>query len=111
MKYKDGVYTQVVAVREGKPIKILPSDQIQAAMIAADSLSKSITQKEIVITAIFDGTHMRGSKHYEGNAFDMRRNHYTKKELDILLENLRGSLPGFDVVLEATHIHIEYDPK
>ncbi len=24
---------------------------------------------------------------------------------------LRERLPGFDVVLEPTHIHIEYDPK
>jgi len=111
MKFKDGVYTEVMQMRDNKPSKLIPSQQIQAAMHAADSLSKAIAKKEIVITAIFDGTHMSGSKHYTGNAFDMRRNHYTPKELDTLLENLRGSLLDFDVVLEATHIHVEYDPK
>jgi hypothetical protein len=111
MKFKDGVYTQVFSMRDGKPVRLAPTEQITVAMQEADRLHREMTGVEMVITAIFDGTHMEGSKHYEGNAFDVRRWHLGNrvKEFIARLKNELG--PDYDVVEEVSHIHIEYDQK
>lgn len=114
MKYKDGVYTEVVSMQKGRPKKMQFSVEIEHALNVADALSKTIAGKEIVVTAGFDGSHKIGSKHYEGNAFDMRtwKTLYNSNQLNNLVENLRSNLGNdYDIVLHSTHLHIEYDPK
>ena len=112
MKFKNGVYTEVVAIINGRKKRMKFSYEIETAMDVADALSKAIAKKEMVVTAGFDGKHMPGSKHYEGNAFDMRSRIYTDHELRELVDNLRENLGSdYDVVDEVSHIHVEYDPK
>lgn len=112
MKHKNGVYSEVVSWENGRKKKLFPSAEIEHAMHVADALSKAICECEIIITAIFDGKHMTGSKHYNGNAFDMRKWIFTPSQLNQFLTDLRANLgPDYDVVEEETHIHIEYDPK
>jgi len=112
MRYKDGVYTKVLAIKKGKEVLIKQSPEIKAAKLAANALHKEITGKEIVITAILDGKHMKGSRHYSGNAFDMRKWYLKKEQLNKFINALKISLgKDYDVVNETTHIHIEYDPK
>ncbi len=111
MKFKDGVYTQVFAMRNGKSVRLAPTDQITVAMQEADRLHREMTGVEMVITAIFDGTHMDGSKHYEGNAFDMRRWHVGLRVKEFIARLKTALGPDYDVVNEPSHIHIEYDPK
>lgn len=70
-----------------------------------------------MITSIEDGTHMPGSKHYEGLAVDIRLHDIPQP----LHETLRAEVAavigsGFDVVHEYhgtanDHLHIEYDPS
>lgn len=111
MTYKDGVYTEVVAVVDGKETQVKQSPEIRAAILSANALHKEMTGVEMVITAVLDGKHMEGSKHYTGNAFDMRR-WYIGKRVKEFISALKTSLgPDYDVVNEATHVHIEYDPK
>lgn len=67
-----------------------------------------------VMTSGFDGLHMPKSKHYSGNAYDLRLRHLDRnrwKELRDVIADALG--PKFDVVLEdmKVHIHIEFDPK
>ena len=57
----------------------------------------------LVVTAGKDGKHMVGSKHYEGLAADLR--FPLRDEIKAVLG------PGWDVVWEKDHIHIERDPK
>jgi|GEM_PF-1375879 len=112
MKYKNGVYIEATVFYGGKKKRLKFSREIETAMDVADALSKAIAKKEMVVTSGFDGKHMTGSKHYEGNAFDMRSRIYTDPELRTLLDNLRDNLgPDYDVLDEVSHIHIEYDPK
>lgn len=112
MNYKEGVYKEVLAVVAGNETHVKPSVEIETSMEVADALSKAIANKEIVITAILDGKHMTGSKHYDGNAFDMRIWIYTEDELKTLVSNLRDNLgKDYDIVLHKTHLHVEYDPK
>jgi hypothetical protein len=114
MKYKDGVITQMMVVSESKKKLLEPSPEIESAILAANALSKAIAGKEIVVTALLDGKHMKGSKHYSGNAFDMRTQQgmYSSEQINTLYENLKDNLgKDYDVVLHPTHIHVEYDPK
>lgn len=65
----------------------------------------------MTITSGRDGVHSKNSKHYTGDAIDIRTRDMSdvKKVYAMLKENVDDKL--FDVVLESDHIHIEYDPK
>jgi hypothetical protein len=65
-----------------------------------------------VITSGSDGDHMVGSLHYAGNALDYRTRAMTGVQQAALAKTCRERLGAdFDVVLEADHLHVEYDPK
>lgn len=67
---------------------------------------------EMVITSLTDGKHREDSKHYDGDAFDVRRWNIPPPEFNDTVVSLRKRLgDDYDVVVERTHIHIEYDPK
>lgn len=62
-----------------------------------------------VITSTFEGNHSVGSLHYANRAIDVR---LPDEKTGAIVKLLRGSLgPDYDVVIEQSHIHIEYDPK
>jgi len=64
--------------------------------------------QELVITSTYEGSHSEGSLHYANLAVDIR---IYKHGLE-LRSDLRNKLGSdYDVILEADHIHIEYDPK
>lgn len=64
---------------------------------------------ELVITSLFDGEHMEKSKHYTGEAADFRSFNLPNKE-EATRELQKRIGPSFQVILEETHIHVEYDP-
>ena len=104
MKFKEGV----ILNNE----KVKASHDIMKAMYIVDSLSKNLFRKEIVVTSVLDGKHKSGSKHYVGEAFDIRVWIYTAEQLKDLLPSIQRSLgKNYDVINENDHIHIEYDPK
>jgi len=98
---------------------------INPAMIrvitAADSVWEAQLRLEPVITSGTDGYHRpksgRPSLHYSGRAFDLRtwdrEGHQLTYPAKTRLANaLRNHLDSdFDVIVEDTHIHVEYDPK
>lgn len=65
--------------------------------------------QELIVTSTYEGDHSAGSLHYANNAFDCRLP--DRDEIDILREIIESLGDDFDIVREATHIHIEYDPK
>ena len=69
--------------------------------------------QELVITSGMDGKHMEGSKHYTGDACDYRTHYFTSdKDVALAASILRHRLgDNYDVVIEKTHIHCEYDPQ
>jgi len=114
MKYKDGVWIEVIESINGAPVKKVMSEDIAHAVEVADELMKQhYPNIEFVITSVFDGRHKAGSFHYRGEAFDQRsRSFKTSKDLNDYIMMLRKSLgPDYDVLFETDHIHIEYDPK
>lgn len=64
----------------------------------------------MTITSGNDGKHMKGSLHYQNKAIDIRIKDMKYPHANWLM--IRKQLGHkFDVILEKTHIHIEYDEK
>jgi hypothetical protein len=76
-------------------------------------------QEDVVITSVSDGKHKVGSKHYTGEAFDIRTwttpysgVQVTQGKKNLLCYDIQKMLgEDYDVIAESTHIHIEYDPS
>ncbi len=66
----------------------------------------------VTITSGNDGKHMIKSKHYENQAIDIRINDMEiNRHVGTTLRIRKELGKNYDVILEKTHIHIEYDPK
>lgn len=84
---------------------------------AADRIWHAYGQ-ELVITAgreVVDDTgkfiHSPGSLHAFGRAVDLRTNYFDEYDKSAVARELATALgTDFDVVIESTHIHCEYDP-
>ena len=64
------------------------------------------------ITSGNDSKHMDGSLHYKDKAWDLRTNNLTGDKVEAIAHMLRTDLgPDWDVVIEKTHLHVEYDRK
>ncbi|MEQ8434592.1 MAG: hypothetical protein RIA71_10155 [Oceanicaulis sp.] len=93
------------------------SDEMQDALDdIADAWDEHASDITPVITSGNEGTdgdgvHMDGSKHYTGDAVDLRTNNLTQSQIDDVSSTLSSSLgDDYDGVVESTHIHVEYDP-
>lgn len=67
-----------------------------------------LADTELVITSTYEGNHSPGSLHYANRAIDIRLP-CKASEIVSRLKSAFGS--DYDIILEPTHIHIEYDPK
>ena len=68
-------------------------------------------EPELVITSGTEGTHSHGSLHYVGLAVDLRLPNDRTKCGAIKQELANRLGEDFDVVLEASHFHVESQPK
>lgn len=99
MRFKKGVKLQGV-----RPELVL------AMQVANDIFAGE--RCEMTITSVLDGEHSRNSLHYAGCAFDVRTRGIHGSTVNRIEATLRGALTvDFDVVLESTHLHIEYQPR
>lgn len=97
---------------------ISPHPAILFALEVVNLWWRARLKRAPVVTSGRDGEHSEGSLHYgipgdfRERAFDIRikdLNAVEAKQAQAALDILLG--PCFDVVLEADHIHIEYQPK
>lgn len=85
--------------------------ELLIGIIVANDVYKSNGQ-ELTITSVTDGKHSSTSLHYTGCAVDLRINDVPQSKLSIIVAQLKEKLTvDFDVVLESTHIHLEYQPR
>jgi hypothetical protein len=88
---------------------------IQPETILGMMVARSVCEVEgyeFCVTSVREGTHMSGSKHYTGHAFDMRTRDMPDETKQRVRDDMAHRLgPDYDVVLESTHIHCEFDPK
>lgn len=67
---------------------------------------------DLVITCGTNGQHGRSSHHYIGLAVDIRTRDLQEEYKLVVANKIMNALGAeYDVVLESTHIHIEFDPK
>jgi hypothetical protein len=97
-----------MTLKEGVSIKLLTGCMIPAILCCNDWFRS--VNKEFVITSGNDGKHLPNSKHYSGEAFDLRTRHLTEAQTLECRDYLRSKLDNqFDIIIESDHIHIEYD--
>lgn len=94
-----------------KPGAVLPPTLAMSVMVTSVYDAFKEEGYDCVITAGIDGKHSAGSLHYVGLALDFRSRTIPSGERERMKTKLAERLPGFDVVLEADHYHIEYQPK
>lgn len=82
------------------------------ALIVGESVWREFDLPELVITSCTDGTHSPTSLHYSGSAVDLRSRDIPSSQVSIVANALSDRLGvDFDVIPEATHIHVEYQPR
>ncbi len=92
--------------KKGVSIRGVRSETVLAIQIAAG------LWPNLVITSVVDGKHSRGSLHYPGAAFDVRTRDRSAASIKRFVARLRRRLTDeFDVVVESTHVHVEFQPK
>lgn len=101
--------------KAGVSLKNLKSQTVLAIIVAEREYSKfGVTN--MVITSINDGDHKVGSKHYTGEAVDLRTKPVGHAHQLVLAIRNKLKPLGFDVLfefegLDREHCHIEFDPK
>lgn len=82
--------------------------ELLLGLYVADQLWREYGE-ELTVTSLTDGQHSSGSHHYVGWAADLRLPQNTPAAL---VAALRRRLPeGWDIILEDTHVHMEFDPR
>jgi hypothetical protein len=86
---------------------------LHPAIVLALLRAEALYQAEGVdcwITSLNDSRHMVGSKHYLGCAVDLRIWDLPETSRAPMAQRLKAALgPQFFVLLEPTHIHIQYN--
>lgn len=98
-----------ISIKHGVKLQNLQPQTVWAMVIVANVLAGY--NYEFVMTSGSEGTHMSGSLHYVGRAFDFRTRNFLDGHRAQILADIRDALgPEFDVVAETDHAHIEWDP-
>jgi hypothetical protein len=67
---------------------------------------------DMVITSVVDGGHSLTSLHYAGAAADLRTRDLPAAVAQQIRDEIAEALgTDFDVILEGTHIHLEWQPR
>lgn len=88
---------------------------LRPEMLFAIMVVASICQEygvECVITSAVDGVHSKGSRHYAGSAVDFRTRDLKSERRPMFAACVSDALgDDYDVILERSHLHVEYDPQ
>lgn len=99
-----------VALKDGVRLVGL-QPQLVLAVLVVDGVCRE-RAVACVVTSAVDSTHERGSLHYVGAAVDFRTRELQPAHLTAFRDDVAERLgPEYDVVLEADHLHVEWQPK
>lgn len=100
-------------LKNGVKVKGIKPECVMGILFAESLWKLSLgTNDPIVITSITDGKHSDNSLHYKGLGFDIRTKFLTSAQKSIFFDALKKNMDlEFDIVMEDSHVHVEYDPK
>ena len=106
----------MIHIKEGVKLNGLSVQALLAVQVANSLWHHQWPDLDLVITSGTDSKHGRASKHYIGNAIDLRTHTLPGGSMGEAATRARQWLADalgseYDVVLESDHIHIEWDPK
>jgi hypothetical protein len=85
--------------------------EVVLAIVAAHAVIDELGH-DCVVTAAIDGKHTTGSLHYAGAAVDIRTRDLAPEDQKKFEARVRECLgEDFDVIHEADHLHLEFQPK
>jgi hypothetical protein len=93
---------------------VRPKSLVIAAAVINAATELGLEQ-DMFITSGDDSKHMVGSKHYSGNALDIRTHHLSNMTKNILIKEIRRRLESdYTVIFEDMgkpneHCHIQYN--
>lgn len=97
-------------LKKGVKINGLKPEMVLAIFIIA-GIYKDFGQ-ELVVTSATDSKHGINSLHYVGYAIDIRTHYFEKSQVKKVASVISEKLgEQFDVIIEETHIHVEYQPE
>ena len=102
-------------IKKGVTISKLTPQAVLAFVIVQPIFHRR--DRVCIMTSGDDSTHKPTSKHYTGDAFDLRSKHLRLAEKGEVLVEMKEALgENYDVIIELVgepleHYHIEYDPK
>lgn len=100
----------MLSIKEGVRLSGIRPEMAIALQVAASAYAEM--GHDAIVTSVCEGQHGRGSRHFSGCAIDLRTRHVDADVQMILAKKVGAALgDDFDVVLESTHLHIEFDPK
>lgn len=107
---KAGGWFAKVTAKQGVTLGNLEPEMWLALKVFYDLFE--VVGKPLVVTSTDDGIHRTGSLHYVGLACDVRTRQLTAEELQNMVRKARTILGiNYDIILEQTHVHIEFDFK
>jgi hypothetical protein len=86
-----------------------PKPELYDALVTAADVYKGWKQS-LVVTSLRDGQHMPGSLHPRGYAADLRSSVLGLYKVCVVKQLQLRLGAEYQVVIEETHIHLEYDP-
>ena len=99
----------IIALKDGVELWTARPEALEAIQKCAEVCYENGAL--FAITSITDGEHGRKSLHRYGLAFDVRSRDWDPDQKRLLLGEFQAVLgDGYDVVDEADHTHVEYDP-
>ena len=99
-------------IRMKRGVVLMSREPYIFEMIAAADDAFDFVSADTIITSGVEGTHSQNSLHYKGRALDFRIRHISRSAAETVFRMMRSALgDDYDVVLEDTHIHVEFDPK
>lgn len=102
----------MIETKEGVLVYGLKAEAL-LALIVTDQVMEKHGIKRCVLTSAADGEHSENSYHYGGDAIDIRDWYFDSDEQkEVVVAEIRARLTKeYDVVVESTHIHIEFDRR
>lgn len=87
------------------------SPEIVIAIIVVNDVYRKYG-RDCTITSGTEGKHGYSSEHYKGDAVDFRTRDLFPDQKTAIAKEIAARLgDNYDVVLEETHLHVEFDPK